>query len=274
MISSVTIGWPRSDFTSAPLVGVFAVAMASEATLHDPSSSPSLKRPRDADDPLIPVEEPRSPPQSPKNGGGSTAGAAGAPAPLQSQVADWAEQTAGWAAEVKEAAAKVAASVVEGKVEPNAPAAEVKPPTPQRRPSGGVERREWTAEEDEIIKEGVRQFGHRWRRISSLPQLHGRSDDAVRNRWSRLAKGSEEGAEERTSASDRTSAPEAGSQTGGEGGVGLGLLVVANLCRSLATDGGGASSDEPWEQHAPLVNLRRALSAGSAAEGGGGDAGV
>ncbi|EOD14930.1 hypothetical protein EMIHUDRAFT_448290 [Emiliania huxleyi CCMP1516] len=196
-----------------PPTSVFlAVEMASEATLHDPSSSPSLKRPRDADDPLIPVEEPRSPPQSPKNGGGSTAGAAGAPAPLQSQ--------------------------------------------------------------DEIIKEGVRQFGHRWRRISSLPQLHGRSDDAVRNRWSRLAKGSEEGAEERTSASDRTSAPEGGSQTGGEGGVGLGLLVVANLCRSLATDGGGASSDEPWEQHAPLVNLRRALSAGSAAEGSGGDAGV
>ena len=47
-----------------------------------------------------------------------------------------------------------------------------------------LERREWTAEEDEIIKDGVRQYGYRWRRIAS--QLQGRSDDAVRNRWSRL----------------------------------------------------------------------------------------
>ncbi|EOD22974.1 hypothetical protein EMIHUDRAFT_195457 [Emiliania huxleyi CCMP1516] len=39
-------------------------------------------------------------------------------------------------------------------------------------------------------RDGVRQYGYRWRRIAS--QLQGRSDDAVRNRWSRL-KGGEEG---------------------------------------------------------------------------------
>ena len=50
--------------------------------------------------------------------------------------------------------------------------------------------------------------------------------------------------------------------------------VSSSSSYPLATDGGGASSDEPWEQRAPLVNLRRALSAGSAAEGSGGDAGV
>jgi len=47
-----------------------------------------------------------------------------------------------------------------------------------------VERREWTADEDSRIRLGISQHGYRWRRIAS--QLQGRSDDAVRNRWSRL----------------------------------------------------------------------------------------
>ncbi|EOD35382.1 hypothetical protein EMIHUDRAFT_58459, partial [Emiliania huxleyi CCMP1516] len=50
------------------------------------------------------------------------------------------------------------------------------------RPRNALERREWTTEEDDIIRSGVKQFGYRWRRIASLPQLQGRSDDAVRNR--------------------------------------------------------------------------------------------
>lgn len=48
----------------------------------------------------------------------------------------------------------------------------------------GPERKEWSAEEDIIIREGVAEYGCRWRRIAS--QLPGRSDDAVRNRWNRL----------------------------------------------------------------------------------------
>lgn len=48
----------------------------------------------------------------------------------------------------------------------------------------GAERKEWTAEEDEIIHTSVLIHGCKWRRIAAL--LPGRSDDAVRNRWNRL----------------------------------------------------------------------------------------
>jgi len=44
-------------------------------------------------------------------------------------------------------------------------------------------RKEWTPEEDAIIRYGV-EHKHGWRHIAS--QLPGRSDDAVRNRWKRL----------------------------------------------------------------------------------------
>jgi len=54
-------------------------------------------------------------------------------------------------------------------------------------PRNALERREWTADEDQTIRDGVKQFGYRWRRIAA--QLQGRSDDAVRNRWSRLRNG-------------------------------------------------------------------------------------
>ena len=46
------------------------------------------------------------------------------------------------------------------------------------RPAGGrscprnaLERREWTAEEDETIRNGVKEFGYRWRRIASQLQV-------------------------------------------------------------------------------------------------------
>jgi hypothetical protein len=45
-------------------------------------------------------------------------------------------------------------------------------------------RKEWTHEEDAQIRHGVKTLGCRWRAIAA--QLPGRSDDAVRNRWSRL----------------------------------------------------------------------------------------
>ncbi|EOD07024.1 hypothetical protein EMIHUDRAFT_58434, partial [Emiliania huxleyi CCMP1516] len=44
--------------------------------------------------------------------------------------------------------------------------------------------KEWSPHEDELIRRGVEQLGCRWRVIAA--QLPGRSDDAVRNRWSRL----------------------------------------------------------------------------------------
>ena len=48
-----------------------------------------------------------------------------------------------------------------------------------------VRRLDWTSEEDELIRSSVQAHGcKRWREIAA--QLPGRSDDAVRNRWSRL----------------------------------------------------------------------------------------
>ena len=45
-------------------------------------------------------------------------------------------------------------------------------------------RKEWSSTEDELIRNAVAQLGYKWRVIAA--QLPGRSDDAVRNRWSRL----------------------------------------------------------------------------------------
>lgn len=52
------------------------------------------------------------------------------------------------------------------------------------RLTSGFERKEWTAAEDEIIREAVETVGPKWRKIAA--RLPGRSDDAVRNRWNRL----------------------------------------------------------------------------------------
>ena len=48
----------------------------------------------------------------------------------------------------------------------------------------GAERKEWSVQEDDIIRQSVAQYGCKWRKIAA--QLPGRSDDAVRNRWNRL----------------------------------------------------------------------------------------
>ena len=54
----------------------------------------------------------------------------------------------------------------------------------RRMQVSALPRKEWSAEEDALIRSGVEQLGCRWRVIAA--QLPGRSDDAVRNRWSRL----------------------------------------------------------------------------------------
>ena len=50
--------------------------------------------------------------------------------------------------------------------------------------ANSAERKEWTAEEDEVLRSGVETHGCKWRKIAAC--LPGRSDDAVRNRWNRL----------------------------------------------------------------------------------------
>lgn len=50
--------------------------------------------------------------------------------------------------------------------------------------ASSINRRAWSVEEDETIRQCVQQMGMRWRLIA--PLLPGRSDDSVRNRWKRL----------------------------------------------------------------------------------------
>lgn len=63
------------------------------------------------------------------------------------------------------------------------PTAELALAKPMRM-RNALERREWSTEEDQLILDGVLEYGCRWRKIAA--QLPGRSDDAVRNRWNRL----------------------------------------------------------------------------------------
>lgn len=56
-----------------------------------------------------------------------------------------------------------------------------------RKTSSIHSRSVWTAEEDQIVCEGLQSFGCKWRRIAAM--LPGRSDSSVRNRWSRLCEG-------------------------------------------------------------------------------------
>ena len=57
-------------------------------------------------------------------------------------------------------------------------------PSPRVKRDGGEQRQSWTEEEDTIIIESVRQFGHRWNRIAE--RLPRRTEHAIRNRWHRI----------------------------------------------------------------------------------------
>jgi len=53
-----------------------------------------------------------------------------------------------------------------------------------KRDNSHGNRKEWSLLEDQMVVDGVRRSGCRWRQIAAM--LPGRSDDAVRNRWNRL----------------------------------------------------------------------------------------
>jgi len=104
-----------------------------------------------------------------------------------------------------------------------------------RMPATGVHARAcWTAHEDEMIIEGVRKFGCKWRQIAaSLPR---RSDSSVRNRWVRL-----QTMAQRRSGSDWSS-------TCAEG-----FCIEGPSCEGLASDG-----DESKERFAGAGELAMA----------------
>merc|ERR1712046_519982 len=51
-------------------------------------------------------------------------------------------------------------------------------------PEAKKERTSWTRAEDDVIVQGVAELGHKWYEIAR--RLPGRTDHAIRNRWSRL----------------------------------------------------------------------------------------
>merc|ERR1719230_2179116 len=81
--------------------------------------------------------------------------------------------------------------------------------TDRRSQVAALPRKEWSPAEDELIKDGVERLGCRWRVIAAM--LPGRSDDAVRNRWSRL--------QDSYRAASSKSEPKAGSSSAGSGGA-------------------------------------------------------
>ena len=81
--------------------------------------------------------------------------------------------------------ATVAATIAAAAAAAAAEEEEAVPSSGKRRAQvAALPRKEWSLAEDELIRNGVQQLGCRWRVIAA--QLPGRSDDAVRNRWSRL----------------------------------------------------------------------------------------
>lgn len=108
--------------------------------------------------------------------------------------------------------------------------------------AAALPRKEWSPHEDELIRRGVEQLGCRWRVIAA--QLPGRSDDAVRNRWSRLQDTVKGRANSRESGSKRGSGAEAASGEGNdEASEGDGEPSEASSTASSTGDGRGASAN-------------------------------
>jgi hypothetical protein len=84
--------------------------------------------------------------------------------------------------------------------------------------ASSINRRTWSAEEDDTIRVCVEQMGMRWREIA--PLLPGRSDDSVRNRWKRLKEEADAAAQRRRLGGSPTSLPGPTSGSSSIGSVG------------------------------------------------------
>ena len=102
----------------------------------------------------------------------------------------------------------------------------------------GVNRKPWSAEEDELIRSCVARLGERWRAIA--PLVPGRSDDSVRNRWKRLREDGHAG----PSARAPTTPTAAMSPTS-----------TARMTTSTRRRGGGGA----WRRRRPCARAARAV---------------
>uniref|UniRef100_A0A7S2ITY3 Uncharacterized protein n=1 Tax=Haptolina brevifila TaxID=156173 RepID=A0A7S2ITY3_9EUKA len=121
-----------------------------------------------------------------------------------------------------------------------AASASLSDPTKNRRLQvSALPRKEWSAREDALIRSGVEQMGCRWRVIAA--QLPGRSDDAVRNRWSRLQdsqRGGSSQSRRASTSSQEGESSEAVSRERASGGSG------SSSRAAVTTDDVGAGGDD------------------------------
>jgi len=144
-------------------------------------------------------------------------------------------------------------------------------PTKNRRLQvSALPRKEWSAEEDALIRSGVEQLGCRWRVIAA--QLPGRSDDAVRNRWSRLQESlrgggagrrasSSNGVEDESSGQS-SDAEATGRERGGDGGGAHGVNGAASGGRHSASSGGGDEATEAASKSTDSASTDKARDSG------------
>lgn len=115
----------------------------------------------------------------------------------------------------------------------------------------GAERKEWSVQEDAIIRQAVLAHGGRWRKIAA--ELPGRSDDAVRNRWNRLKEmgiGSEAAATQSDSADGAPSAAAGSGAAASAAAIQSADALVGNAAANAAAPAvlASAKRSEPKEK--------------------------
>ncbi|KAL1530276.1 hypothetical protein AB1Y20_001188 [Prymnesium parvum] len=109
------------------------------------------------------------------------------------------------------------------------------------------ERTSWTRSEDDVIMQGVAELGHKWYEIAR--RLPGRTDHAIRNRWSRLQSIMQESAGHAVAVLPTSGIPHPKLQTS------------SSLLRSTSIDGSvcSMSVDQPPHADAPAASAKREM---------------